>query len=56
MTATGPKECPRAEDIGPSLDLAVHPFERIRARDLHPVLTGEVHGGQHIVAGGVGSV
>jgi hypothetical protein len=53
MTATGPKECPRADDIGPSLDLAVHSFEGIRAGDLRPALAWERHVGEDVVARGV---
>ena len=41
IPAIGSKECPRADDIGTSLDLAVHPFERIGGRDLRPVLAGK---------------
>jgi hypothetical protein len=31
------------------LDLAVEPLEHVRAVDLHPVLLGEVHEGEHLV-------
>jgi hypothetical protein len=41
MTATGPKECPNADDISPPLDFAVHPFKRVRGSDLGPVLAWE---------------
>lgn len=53
MTAAGPKECPNADDVGTPLHLAVHPFQWIRRSDLGPVLAGEGHIGQDVVAGGV---
>ena len=51
--ATGPRERPRADDVGPPLDLPVYTFQRIRAGDLRPVLAGEGHVGEDIVARGV---
>lgn len=36
-----------ADDLCPAFDLAVEAFERIGAVELHPVLGGEAHVGQH---------
>ena len=52
MTAIGPMECPDADDVGAALDLAVHPFERVRGGDLGPMFAREGHVGQHVVAAG----
>ncbi len=41
MTTTGSKECPDADDVGAALDLAVYPFQRVRAGDLDPALARE---------------
>ena len=40
----------RADDLRTTLDLLVHPLERIGRGDLRPVLFGERHVGEHIVA------
>jgi hypothetical protein len=41
------------DDIGSALDLVVDAFERVGRADLRPLLLGEVHVGEDIVAGGV---
>ena len=41
MTATGPKACPNADDVGAAPDLAGHAFERVGRGDLDPVLARE---------------
>lgn len=42
-----------ADDVGAALDLAVDALERIGGRDLRPVLPGEAHVGEHVLAGDV---
>lgn len=39
------------DDVGASLHFLVEPFERIRAVQLHAVLLGEGHVGEHVVFG-----
>jgi hypothetical protein len=41
MTATGPKECPNADDIGAPLHLFVQAFDRVRGVLLGAVLAWE---------------
>lgn len=42
-----------ADDVGPTLDLLVDAFERIGGGDLGPMRPGDVHVGEHVLAGGV---
>ena len=41
IPAIGPKECPRADDLGAALDLAVQPLDGVRRVQLGPVLLGK---------------
>src|SRR5579859_8239801 len=40
-----------ADDIGPSFDLFVEPFQWVRAVYFHPMLFGEGHVGEHVMLG-----
>src|SRR5918998_1708949 len=42
-----------ADHVGAALDLLVDPLERVRRRDLGPVLLGVVHVGEDVLARGV---
>ena len=53
MTATGPKECPNAHDVGAPLHLLVQALDRVRAVQLGSMLAGERHVGQHIMFAGI---
>ena len=51
LTATGPKECPNADDIGSAIDLTVQALDRVGQMQLGAMFLGEGHVGQHVGLG-----
>ena len=56
MTATGPKECPRADDLGSAFHLLFHALDGVGGVQLGLVLAGEGHAGEDVVLAGVHDV